>query len=77
MKLSRYIDSSPLNPAMTSDEVRAAITEAVRQECCSVCVQPADIPLAVQPFRTEKPPPQSRNLKHAIIWSTEQRSLTW
>ena len=48
MKLSRYIDSSPLNPAMTSDEVRAAITEAVRQECCSVCVQPADIPLAVQ-----------------------------
>ena len=48
MKLSRYIDSSPLNPAMTSDEVRAAITEAVRQECCSICVQPADIPLAVQ-----------------------------
>ena len=48
MKLSRYIDSSPLNPAMTFDEVRAAITEAVRQECCSVCVQPADIPLAVQ-----------------------------
>ena len=48
MKLSRYIDSSPLNPAMTSDEVRAAIMEAVGQECCSVCVQPADIPLAVR-----------------------------
>ena len=48
MKLSRYIDSSPLNPSMTSDEVRAAIEEAVRLECCSVCVQPSDIPLAVR-----------------------------
>lgn len=48
MKLSRYIDSSPLNPSMTGDEVRAAIEEAVRLECCSVCVQPSDIPLAVR-----------------------------
>lgn len=48
MKLSRYIDSSPLNPSMTGDEVRSAIEEAVRLECCSVCVQPADIPLAVR-----------------------------
>ena len=28
MKLSRYIDSSPLGPAMTFDEVRAAIAAA-------------------------------------------------
>ncbi|WP_315436606.1 deoxyribose-phosphate aldolase [uncultured Selenomonas sp.] len=48
MKLSRYIDSSPLNPSMTSEEVRAAIEEAVRLECRSVCVQPSDIPLAVR-----------------------------
>ena len=54
MKLSRYIDSSPLGPAMTFDEVRAAIAEAVQQECCSVCVQPADIPLAVEMCRNTK-----------------------
>ena len=54
MKLSRYIDSSPLNPVMTSDEIRAAIMEAVRQECCSVCVQPSDIPLAVELCRNSK-----------------------
>lgn len=48
MELSRYIDSSPLNPSMTSDEVRAAIEEAVRLRCCSVCVQPADIARAAE-----------------------------
>lgn len=48
MELSRYIDSSPLNPSMTSDEVRAAIEEAVRLRCCSVCVQPADIAHAAE-----------------------------
>ena len=32
MKLSRYIDSSPLNPSMTSDEVRAAIHALIAAE---------------------------------------------
>ena len=48
MKLSRYIDASPLDPSMTSDAVRAAMEEAIDLECCSVCVQPSDIPLAVR-----------------------------
>ena len=48
MKLSRYIDASPLSPSMRIDEVHAAIETAIAQECCSVCVQPSDIPLAVK-----------------------------
>jgi len=47
-KISRYIDTSPLRPSMTEDEVKEAIEEGVKAECASVCVQPCHIPLAAK-----------------------------
>lgn len=48
MNINRYIDTSPLNPSMTTEEVKAAIQEGIDYHCRSVCVQPCDIPLAAQ-----------------------------
>ncbi|MCR5791333.1 MAG: deoxyribose-phosphate aldolase [Lachnospiraceae bacterium] len=48
MEINRSIDTSPLNPVMTTEEVEAAIREGIEHESYSVCVQPCDIPLAAK-----------------------------
>ena len=46
MKIARYIDHAVLNPAMTPEEVRAAIQLGIDNDVYSVCVQPRDIETA-------------------------------
>lgn len=47
MKIARYIDHAVLNPAMTPEEVRAAIQLGIDNDVYSVCVQPRDIETAL------------------------------
>ena len=47
MKIARYIDHAVLNPAMTPEEVRAAIQLGIDNDVYSVCVQPRDIEMAL------------------------------
>ncbi len=47
-KISRYIDTSPLRPSMTEDDVKKAIEEGIEAQCASVCVQSCHIPMAAQ-----------------------------
>ena len=47
MKIARYIDHAVLNPAMTPEEVRAAIQLGIDNDVNSVCVQPRDIEMAL------------------------------
>lgn len=47
MKIARYIDHAVLNPAMTPEEVRAAIQLGIDNDVFSVCVQPRDIETAL------------------------------
>lgn len=46
-KLSRYIDFSTLRPEMTINDVKAALKQAIKLDCVSVCVRPCDIEYAV------------------------------
>ena len=47
MKIARYIAHAVLNPAMTPEEVRAAIQLGIDNDVYSVCVQPRDIETAL------------------------------
>ena len=47
MKIARYIDHAVLDPALTPDEVRAAIQLGIDNDVFSVCVQPRDIETAL------------------------------
>ena len=47
MTIARYIDHAVLNPAMTPEEVRAAIQLGIDNDVYSVCVQPRDIETAL------------------------------
>ena len=47
MKIARYIDHAVLDPAMTPEEVRAAIQLGIDNDVFSVCVQPRDIETAL------------------------------
>ena len=47
MKIARYIDHAVLNPAMTPEEVRAAIQLGIDNDVYSVCMQPRDIETAL------------------------------
>ena len=47
MKIASYIDHAVLNPAMTPEEVRAAIQLGIDNDVYSVCVQPRDIETAL------------------------------
>ena len=47
MKIARYIDHAVLDPAMTPEEVRAAIQLGIDNDVYSVCVQPRDIETAL------------------------------
>ena len=47
MKIARYIDHAVLDPALTPEEVRAAIQLGVDNGVYSVCVQPRDIEAAL------------------------------
>ena len=47
MKIARYIDHAVLDPAMTPEEVRAAIQLDIDNDVFSVCVQPRDIETAL------------------------------
>ena len=47
MKIARYIDHAVLDPAMTPEEVRAAIQRGIDNDVFSVCVQPRDIETAL------------------------------
>ena len=47
MKIARYIDHAVLNPAMTPEDVRAAIQLGIDNDVYSVCVQPRDIETAL------------------------------
>ena len=47
MKIARYIDHAVLNPAMTPEEVRAAIQLGIDNDVYCVCVQPRDIETAL------------------------------
>ena len=47
MKIARYIDHAVLYPAMTPEEVRAAIQLGIDNDVYSVCVQPRDIEMAL------------------------------
>ena len=47
MKIARYIDHAVLNPAMTPEEMRAAIQLGIDNDVYSVCVQPRDIETAL------------------------------
>ncbi len=46
--IARIIDTSPLKPSYTEDEVKKAIQDGIDNKCCSVCVQPCHIPMAVE-----------------------------
>ena len=47
MKIARYIDHAVLDPALTPEEVRAAIQLGIDNGVYSVCVQPRDIGTAL------------------------------
>ena len=47
MKIARYIDHAVLDPALTPEEVRAAIQLGIDNDVFSVCVQPRDIETAL------------------------------
>ncbi len=46
--IAGIIDTSPLKPSYTEDEVRQAIQDGIDNKCCSVCVQPCHIPMAAK-----------------------------
>lgn len=48
MELAKYIDHTFLNPAGDENAVRKLCREAKRYGFCSVCVNPAEVPLAVR-----------------------------
>lgn len=45
-ELARYIDQSVLKPEFTQDDIRKYILEGIEFGCCTVCINPASIPLA-------------------------------
>jgi deoxyribose-phosphate aldolase len=47
-RLAKAIDHSLLRPELTLDEVRRGCELAVRYDVASVCVRPADVPLAAE-----------------------------
>ncbi|MEV0403649.1 deoxyribose-phosphate aldolase [Actinoallomurus sp. NPDC050550] len=46
--VAKMIDHSLLRPDLTTDDVRAGCALAARYDVASVCVRPADVPLAVR-----------------------------
>lgn len=47
-RVAKAIDHSLLRPELTLDEVRRGCEVAIRYDVASVCVRPADVPLAAQ-----------------------------
>lgn len=48
MQINRYLDHAVLKPAMTEQEVRAAIQVGIDYKVLTVCVRPCDVPLALE-----------------------------
>ena len=46
--IAEIIDTSPLKPSYTEEEVKQAIQDGIDNKCCSVCVQPCHITMAAK-----------------------------